>query len=176
MTITHEEFIKYLEQSLENGGKHRAELLKWKVIAIGALSGVALGLGNPPKCSDFTVSLNLLCIVPFLAAYIDLLYRHSCIMRDFTFVFISKAQIETTDSLLKTFAAHEITRLDNKYVHSLEGAAALGSSLVVSALVALAPIAFPVEKKWPLLVSGGLGVVLAGVIQFYYSLKSHAIT
>ncbi len=52
--------------------KSRYDLLKWKIIVFAALSATGLGLSNKPKSYADLV----LCCIPFICAYIDMLWYH----------------------------------------------------------------------------------------------------
>jgi uncharacterized protein YoxC len=55
--------------------KHRNELGRWKVIAVSTLSGLALGFTGTSN-QTFQNSELVLCLVPLICAYTDLLYYH----------------------------------------------------------------------------------------------------
>jgi hypothetical protein len=62
--------------------KARSDLFKWKIILVATLGAVALGLGPkdilPPTASAPPRFLNdyLLCIIPFVCLYVDILCSH----------------------------------------------------------------------------------------------------
>lgn len=68
---------KLHEEKLESQ-KHRNELNRWKIIVVSTLSAIGLGLtGDISKDNQVFISPQLvLCLIPLLCAYIDLLYFH----------------------------------------------------------------------------------------------------
>src|ERR1700736_1282309 len=58
--------------------KARSDLFKWKIILVATLGAVALGLGPPPAGSAASRFSNdyLLCIIPFVCLYVDILCSH----------------------------------------------------------------------------------------------------
>jgi hypothetical protein len=65
--------VQHLRQEILNSQQARSDLLKWKLGLVGALGAVGLGLAgaNTPGHADL-----VLCAVPFVSVYVDLLCRH----------------------------------------------------------------------------------------------------
>jgi hypothetical protein len=75
---------KFRDEIIESQ-KMQSEILKWKLIAVAALAAASLGIGAEEKtakaCGEAAKSVSngsqwLLCLVPLLCAYVDLLSIH----------------------------------------------------------------------------------------------------
>lgn len=158
--------MQLLDAELTEGAKYRGDLLKWKLLAIGAIGSAGLGFQKP----DSSFSAWVFCLAPFLCAYIDLLYRNSCIRREVVRSFIM-APDSQVDATVRGFVAYEQRSREKRYGLSFEAAAVLWSSVVVSLLVVIVPwvLPSPVDSLtrglwW----SGGIGCVLALLIEGLY--------
>ena len=61
-----------LREEIIEAEKIRADLIKWKLILVAGLGAAGLGL-NGNSCDDMTL---LLCLIPFVCVYVDLVARH----------------------------------------------------------------------------------------------------
>jgi hypothetical protein len=61
----------HLANEIVESQKVRSDLLKWKIVAIAALSTIGFGIST-----SFTKAELVLCAIPFIAAYIDALCFH----------------------------------------------------------------------------------------------------
>jgi len=164
--------MSYIEESLRDGAKYRSDLLKWKVIAIAALGSAALGIGKNVQL----FSIDVLCIAPLLCAYIDLLYRHSCVSRNSSLRFLSAATEADADAMMRKFANHETKRLERRLNFSFEAAAAVWSSVIIGGIVAFLPTFIQNnEHGKSLAIAGVAGIVLAVFIEFLYWRSSEAV-
>jgi hypothetical protein len=65
--------VEHLRQEILNSQQVRSDLLKWKLALVGALGAAGLGLAG----ADVPGHAELvLCAVPFVSVYVDLLCRH----------------------------------------------------------------------------------------------------
>ena len=151
--------------------KARSDLLKWKVVVVGALAATGLGLvktrGPGQRYADL-----VLCAIPIIAAYIDLLCRHLSLRILVIGAYRRKARVRDE---YEDFA--ELAR--NRNAFQLEDAAVLFSSLLFSlALMATAP-PLGLEPKlphgWAVAVSGAAGVVFAVGSEIAYRMRKNAI-
>src|SRR4051794_10676267 len=57
--------------------KTQAEFIKWKLIAVGAITSISLGLtGSPAASTDRNGLRLLLCGIPLVCAYVDFVSLH----------------------------------------------------------------------------------------------------
>ncbi len=65
-----------LRDEIVESQKTRVDLLKWKIILAATLGAVALGFeGTPPSAAPFSHEY-LLCLIPLICLYVDLLCAH----------------------------------------------------------------------------------------------------
>ncbi len=65
-----------LRDEIVESQKTRVDLLKWKIILAATLCAVALGFeGTPPSAAPFSHEY-LLCLIPLICLYVDLLCAH----------------------------------------------------------------------------------------------------
>jgi len=62
-----------MREEIVESQKARIDLLKWKIIAVAAISGAALGLGSNPATSHYDF---LFCLIPLVCVYVDLVCCH----------------------------------------------------------------------------------------------------
>lgn len=158
--------------------KVRSDLLKWKIIAIAALSTVGFGIST-----NFEKAELALCTIPFVMAYIDALCLHIVL------------RIKAIGQWHQTEKAKELEN-DNECVYmrsyeeftqKVEGCGAFNlekwtifySSLLVNLILALLPLADTFAStrpslfvyKYPVVISGGLGLTLTIVLKCYVNFK-----
>jgi hypothetical protein len=65
--------VEHLRTEILNAQQVRSDLLKWKLVLVGVLGATGLGLAgaDTPGHADL-----VLCAVPFVSVYVDLLCRH----------------------------------------------------------------------------------------------------
>ena len=64
--------MKLLRQELNGAQQRQAELLKWKLLLVSALAATGLGLTNSSTAPHIEL---VLCCIPFVCAYVDILYH-----------------------------------------------------------------------------------------------------
>jgi hypothetical protein len=116
---------KGLRDEIIETQKSQAEILKWKLISVAAVATVSLGFGMPASPTG-QESRILLCLIPFLCLYVDLISLHFMI-RVLTigvylkltgdpyekFVFAMRAESATNPFVFETFALHGSSSLFN---------------------------------------------------------------
>jgi hypothetical protein len=65
--------LEFLREEILNAQKVRSDLLKWKLGLVGTLGAVGLGLAGADTAGHPDL---VLCAVPFVSVYVDLLCRH----------------------------------------------------------------------------------------------------
>jgi len=119
-----------LRQEIVESQKSQADFLKWKLIAVAAVSSVALGVHLPDgKVADSVRSL--LCLVPLICAYVDLISLHIMI-RIMTIGIFLRRSGDLYENF--TFEVRE-KAASNPFI--FEAVALHGSSMVFSALIFL---------------------------------------
>jgi hypothetical protein len=145
-----------LRNEIVESQKTQADLLKWKLIAIAAVSSISLGFTGADtggkKADPFVLKL-LLCTIPLICAYIDFLSLHVMI------------RIVTLGTYLKNIGSDyeafvSLTRQRGVNPFIFETVALHGSSVVFNLLLIILGACLP--KEWPTreyLFSGILGTL-----------------
>jgi hypothetical protein len=133
--ITAKDDIKSLRSEILESQKARIDLLKFKLIAIATLGAIGLGFGehvtNPRIDPDV-----ILCIIPFVCVYIDLLCYHNTmrILVIAQFLNYSGDLYENYISVLGEYNNHHKKKVG--YYFELEDFSLYGSSIMLSGLLA----------------------------------------
>lgn len=142
----------------------RSDLLKWKIIVVAALAGTGLGFvkseGSGQRYADL-----VLCAIPVVAVYIDLLSRHLSLRILVIGAYRRKAAVRDD---YEVFA--DIAR--GRSAFQLEDSAVLLSSLLFSmALVLTAPplgLEPELPHGWAVAGAGAAGILLTLGSEFAY--------
>lgn len=113
----------------------QASAVKWKLISISALGGLALGLVEPPADGP-PVKAELLCLIPILCLYWDLMYLH-LVLRCITVGAFIKRSYEASGSRQLSYEefvfAARLSRGSNPF--NLEITALLGVSVTLDLIL-----------------------------------------
>ena len=123
--------------------KTQAEFLKWKLISVAALGALALGFNSPPPTGTPTEvpaanARLLMCLVPVICAYTDLISVHLMLRAILIGTYIRKAHELEPQAAFKDYEAFlwDLRRQGNPFYFELF--ALHGSSVVIAAgIVAL---------------------------------------
>jgi hypothetical protein len=170
-----------LRQELLNSQGTRSDLLKWKLLLVGALGAAGLGLAGS---TGITGQPDLiLCAIPPVCLYVDLLSRHAT-MRTLV---IGRYLASSKSSDLHEYEryaerARGLAKTGFRQVHegkrsafAFEDWAIFGSTLSLSMAVLVYGFFVPGEFKAPFFLSGGLSVLLAAVALIVYRKRFDAV-
>lgn len=156
----------FIESAILKGVELRTDLLKWKMIAVGAIGSFGLGGKDISPNSHWALVL-----IPFLCVYVDIIYRNSCMRRDAlrSFVVVNRENhaYAALADVLEFEREHFKKRVNGR---PFEAAALVWSSLLLSAAILTFPCIADVAKAEAnaLYVSGALGMILAGAVELAY--------
>lgn len=148
--------------------RSQAEILKWKLISVAALGALALSFRRaaepePTFWSGLDLRL-LLCLVPVICAYVDLLSIHLMLRMIVIGTYLRKAKGAFPDQIIKDYESFlwdiRNDRRGNPFLFEL--LALHGSSFVLSALVLLFGLLMPTDKfheSYIFMVAGFSGIL-----------------
>ncbi len=141
------QLLSALREEIRSAQNVRTDLMKWKLVAIGALGAAAFGVESGGK-GHF---LLILCVIPLLCGYIDLVCYHL----DLKTQVIGGFFLEKKDA----YEVHVARQLDK---FKLETGALWLSSVIVSLIVGMLGwiAASKHERPW-LIVSSALGLAIS---------------
>lgn len=153
----------------------RSDILKWKLISVGAIGSIGLGFQDGLKDS----ATWALCALPWFCVYADLLYRASCIRRDVARQFILKHPEESpVVANLRCYFKHEY-KWQRRFGHfSLDAGALIISTITVCSLIvlySLLTLSAHSALRNSLLLSGTLGVACAIAVEFFIYRRQHRL-
>lgn len=163
----------FIQEAILKGVELRTDLLKWKMIAVGAIGSVGLGAKDVSSNSFW-----VLVLVPLLCVYVDIIYRNSCMRRDAlrSFVILNKGKSEYVElaKILIFESDHFKKRVNGR---PFEAAALVWSSVLLSVSVAGYPWLVSVTGlgREALFGAGVLGCVLAILVQFAYQRRDNLV-
>jgi len=151
-----------LREEIIESEKARADLQKWKLVIVAALGAGALGIGsNNPNSESYRY---LLCGIPPLCGYADLLCGHLTLRIMVIGMYLRKASQATPTGPVLTYEEFvEQARSEAQAFHLEEWVMAgstLGLSVAIAAYGALHPLVHPDKAFliWPFVLSGLVGV------------------
>ena len=160
---------KELRAEIVDAEKARVDFQKWKLVLVAGLGAAGLGLGG----ANSQPHLQLLCVIPLVCGYVDLLCKHITlrIMVIGTYVRKLNEGSRAPGSVLDYEGFVEKTR-KKVQPFELEDWVMDGSTLVLSAAITAYGIwawrKFPFLSidVWPYLVSGVLGLFMFALVRF----------
>lgn len=153
--------------------KIRSDLLKWKVVAIAVLGATGLGLSG--KNLPFTDLV--LCAIPFVAAYIDMLCRHLSlrimVISQFWMKYVAPTTRHPKNELsaqLRFLREHEIfvRQAAKENIFILEDRVVVISSAIFAIILLILPSQIDLPHARAVFWIGIIGLVLTGVIEGAY--------
>lgn len=169
-----------LRDEIVEAQKIRADLIKWKLILVAGLGGAGIGIENT---EDFPL---LLCLIPFVCAYVDAAARHLNLRMHVIAHFLRESPAVSTDAWAGRYE-RLCKDVNASGVFGLEASVLLWSTIFLSVLVGFAgfyvhPLPeldpFPSLSGWLLdhgysspvfLLSSLFGVAAAIVIELRYT-------
>ena len=123
------EEVSDLRTEIVESEKARIDFLKYKLMAIASLASIGLGFGDYQH-NDIKIPADyVLCVIPFVCAYVDLLCYHNTIR-----ILVIANFLKYHDDPYESY----ITQLtDTRYLFNMEDFVLHWSSVVVSCFVAL---------------------------------------
>ncbi len=160
-----------LRNEIVESQKIRADFLKWKLIIVATIGAAGLGLGSYGRDGDggdSTMSKPeyLLCIVPFVCAYTDLLCRHLSVRILIIGAFIKHAATMEIERRYEDFV-YKLREMANPF--TFEDIALQWSSILLSIFVLLYPkikcylesnCNYDSRQEIVFAASGGIGLLL----------------
>lgn len=158
--------------------KVRSDLLKWKIILVASLG--AIGFGFSSKVPAIRYTDLVLCCIPLLCAYVDVLCRHLSLRIKVIGRFRNVRGAETGEGQdPRYYRDYEsfVEAVGKKGVFSLESTAVFLSSAIFCLSLAYLPIALTSIENAPqlpngeiIMSSGILGFALIVIIEVVYRL------
>jgi hypothetical protein len=152
--------------------KARTDFQKWKLILVASLGAVAIGIGAQAQGIQTQVYLPLLCVIPGVCSYVDLLCAHTTLR-----ILVIAAYLRSREDPYETFMKEKIRGKVHAFV--LEDLVMYGSSLVLCLFVIIYG-AMAASRRilpvWPYPISGFAGLMLSGLAYFGYRAKAKKLT
>jgi hypothetical protein len=161
---------KELRAEIVDAEKARVDFQKWKLVLVAGLGAAGLGLGAPPGTTSHP---QLLCVIPLVCGYVDLLCKHITLRIMVIGTYVRKLN-EGSRALGTVLDYEGFVEKTRKKVQpfELEDWVMDGSTLVLSAAIAGYGLwawrksQFLSVDVWPYLVSGILGLVMFCIVRF----------
>lgn len=176
MVETSDEYV--LRQEIIESQRSQAEFLKWKLIAVAAIGGLALsytGVDDPKR--TFWSGLDqrfLLCLIPIICAYVDLISIHLMLRIVAIGTYLRKTKELLTNQETKDYESFlcDIRKLKGGNPFLLELLALHGSSILIALLVVVFGgfITKTNSEGWVFVVSGlGGAAFTIGLIHDFFN-------
>ncbi len=173
--------METLRSEIIESQKARNDLMKWKLLLVSGLG--AAGLGFSEHSGKFRAEL-VLCCIPLVCAYVDLVCHHLSLRILVIGKFISSTSgHDQTLSCIRDYEKFVDTRIRGRNNSSLkkigafdlENWALIGSSILLS--LGLIGISFllELEPKTPFMVAGMLGILASIVIRVSATARARKI-
>ena len=176
--------LNILRSEIIQSEKTQTDLMKWKLVLVSSLSSISLGFFQ----SNLTFKPQyLICLVPLICAYVDLMYFHLTLRILFIGSFIKELGMRGNhDSDKSAIIEYEMfaerTRKNNNLsLFSLEEFAVQGSSIALSVLVIIfGVITTPLNynnlmELAPYCIAGFLGILISCFIKYIVENKQRKI-
>jgi hypothetical protein len=140
--------------------KTQAEFLKWKLLGVAGIGSLALGMSDRTPVTNLDL---LLCLIPLICAYVDLISVHIMlrIVAIGTYLRKSKRAVGGAVKDYESFL-HEVRKRRRADPFILELLALHGSTFVFSLFVVVAGWRLTFERPsdaYVYLISGGVGIL-----------------
>lgn len=166
--------MEELRSEIVESMKIRSDFLKWKIIVIATLGAIGFGVTS----TSIADSRVILCLIPFVNGYIDLLCKHISLRISVIGEFRKKGYIKKEQLYEGDYiGAYEnfVTKARNRGAYSMEKTAVFISSilsaivLIVFSLIDITScLKFETKIDFFIFLSGILGIILTLVIEVRY--------
>ncbi len=167
--------ISPLRSEILESEKSRMEFLKWKLIAVAAIGTIGLGFGKPDG-NPLIEPAYVLCIIPLVCVYVDLLCYHNQIRILFIAKFLSymgdpyEEYIAVLDTACHQHVQEKIKEEGIRYFFNIEDLALRYSSVVLSLLIVVLGIVIS-KLMLVFLIVGCSGILLSFLLKIYYDTR-----
>jgi len=160
-----------LRQEIIESQKTQADFLKWKLISVATVSAISFGFTSDVKLTASSAKL-LLCMVPMLCAYVDLISLHLMI-RIITIGLYLKIQGTKYESYIGQIRERSKTNPFIFEVGALHGSSLFFNMIVVGLGFALpkGPDNWPEQYLTAYVVAGVLGIVWTIFLWMIYTFR-----
>ncbi len=171
--------MEKLRTELVEAQKARTDFIKWKLLLVSGLGAAGLGF---TKSSSLPYADLVLCCIPFVCAYTDLMCRHLSLRVVVIGEYISSMSVENSEFRYLTeyekFSDKARTMNENgKRISAfgLEGKVYRASSLLLSVAVIIYSVITWKLSAIPILFSGIIGIILTFWIERSYQVRIKGI-
>ena len=173
--------METLRNEIIESQKARNDLLKWKLLLVSGLG--AAGLGFSQHTGAFKDEL-VLCCIPFVCAYVDLvchhLYLRILVIGKFISLIPAKKGTRSCIGQYEIFVDTNFRNPDKRRrkkigAFDLEDWALVGSSIILSLALIVYSLWSTVEPKRPFIISGSLGILASIAIHFFARHRANKI-
>jgi hypothetical protein len=165
------EYLSALRNEIVESQKTQADFLKWKLIAVGVVSSISLGLDPQAKSANPVGLQWLLCAIPLICAYTDFVSLHVMIR-----IVTIGTYLRNTGSEYEKFVFRIRERGANPFIFEI--AALHGSSFIFNIVligISFAGVATPsIEKAY--LLGGLLGLVVTALSWVFYTMRAQRVS
>ncbi len=157
-----------LRNEIVESQKTQAEFLKWKLIAVAAVSSISLGFNGKARGNPVVQQL-LLCSIPLICAYVDFISLHVMIR-----IVTIGTYLQKIGSEYEAFVF--LTRERGANPFFFETLALHGSSLVFDSV--LIAFSFAAPSDWPrkaYVFSGSLGLFVTVIAWMLYTFRARRV-
>jgi hypothetical protein len=175
-----------LRDELIGSEQAQTEFLKWKLVLVAGAGSAALGLNSALR---LPFALYILCLIPFVCTYVDLVYTHLMLRILVIGTFLRKTEEKPQEGGLVSYETFvERARCPLFHPFALESLALHASTVLLSVLVFIIGLYVKeisvqalVEEtislnRAPFLISGGLGLFLTVVVVLVLRQQVRAIS
>ncbi len=168
-----------LRQEMIEAQKRRADIIKWKLVLVSVLAATGLGLTNSPSVPYIEL---VLCCIPFVCAYVDILCHHQGLIIIVIAEFIrSRAKTKADNSDIAEYEefalrVRQISHGKGKIsAYDLERRNLKWASILFSASIAVYAATQYKQTSVPIFISGISGVFLSLWVQRSYEIRRDKI-
>lgn len=159
---------KCLRQEILESQKARSDFLKFKLISIATLAAAGLGLNGKGSILGENIDY-VLCVIPLICIYVDLLCYHNNIRIKIIAAFFKEKKDEYESFIDKISKAHK----EESYYFKLEDYVIRWSSIIISVLLIIYGLClnkFEIKfKSLHFIIVGIVGVIISLIIKSLYN-------